>query len=110
MKLYRVTVELEVEAADEEQAARMAEQDVSASSFESVLGVRPVKTLFYSENPHACPGYTMLSFFSFTGDDLHVGQSQHVKNEDLAAEKAALARNGWTPGGYKYVNGKAVLL
>jgi hypothetical protein len=69
------------------------------------------KTRHYSENHNmGVDGYIMFSFFSFTDGKLNIGQSQSVAMKDVALEREALARNGWTRAGYKYVNGKAVLV
>jgi hypothetical protein len=69
-----------------------------------------VKTFHYDEGYAGADGYVMFSFFSFTNGKLHIGQCQSVAAKDLEAERAALARNGWTPGSYRYVNGKAVFV
>ena len=68
------------------------------------------KTFHYSENHNTgVNGYVMFSFFTFTDGKLNIGQSQSIATKDLKREREALARNGWTRAGYKYVNGKAVL-
>jgi len=69
------------------------------------------KTRHYSENHNTgVAGYIMFSFFTFTDGKLNIGQSQSVALKDVAAEREALTRNGWTRADYKYVNGKAVLV
>ena len=69
-----------------------------------------MKSFHYDEGDAGEDGYVMFSFFSFTNGKLHIGQCQSVAAKDLEAERAALAHNGWTPGSYRYVNGKAVFV
>lgn len=54
--------------------------------------------------------YVMFGFFSFHDGKLHLGQCQSVKEEDAALEREYLERAGRTKAGYRYVNGKAVLV
>lgn len=67
------------------------------------------KTMHYSVNDQYCDGYVMFSYFSFTDGKLNIGQSESVKLGDVAVVREALARNGRTEAGYKYVDGRAVL-
>jgi hypothetical protein len=98
---------------DDLRSARAIAQSLSSNVVECphyVGFVDPNKTLHYSESPHAVDGYTMFSYFSFRDGALNVGQCQSVKTEEVALTREALKRSGWTPGGYKYVDGKPVLV
>lgn len=73
--------------------------------------MQTARTLHYFINRRECvPGYTQLSYFSFDGDKLNVGQCQSVKTSELDKEVAALRRNGRTEASYKFVSGKPVLV
>lgn len=68
-----------------------------------------VKTFHY----HECEiieGYIQFSFFSFQDGKLNIGQCQSVKIEEAQKERDALAKNGYTKAGYKFVNGKPQLV
>lgn len=67
------------------------------------------KTLCYSVNDHSCHGYSMFSFFSYCDGKLNVGQSQHVKTDDVRHEREALSRNGWTEANWHYENGRPIV-